>query len=93
MRSEGCKINSYQSDGAGELISSKIITLLAENSAKMIYSPAYVAKLNSDIERNHRTIFESAHAMLIAGCDYFLVLCRYLCSTYIQFPTYPNMAL
>ena len=67
LKSEGCKLTAYQSDGAGELISANIISVLANYGAKMTYSAAYVPKLNADIERNHRTIFESGHAMLIAA--------------------------
>ena len=32
---------------------------------QVLYSPPYAPKLNAVVERNHRTTFESAHAMLI----------------------------
>ena len=65
LKSEGSTCTTYQSDGAPELISKDIIKLLSKNETKLMYSPAYTPELNSVIERNHNTIFESGHAMLV----------------------------
>ena len=56
---------TYRSDGAKELISSDILKFLASQRTKLTYSPPYTAELNSLIERNYRTTFEMAHAMLL----------------------------
>ena len=56
---------TYRSDGAKELISRNILKFLASTRTKLTYSPPYTPELNSIIERNYRTIFESAHAMLL----------------------------
>ncbi len=65
LSAEGSTLHAYQADGAGELISKKIVKYLAEHHIKLIYSPPYTARLNATPERNHRTLFEAGHAMLI----------------------------
>ena len=56
LKSEGVSLHAYQSDGAKELISKDIVKLLADNNSKIIYAPPYSPRLNSLVERNHRTI-------------------------------------
>ena len=65
LKSEQTRLLSYCSDGAPELISRSCLALLAEHGCKFLYSPPYAPKLNAVVERNHRTTFESAHAMLL----------------------------
>jgi hypothetical protein len=64
LKAEDTRLLAYCSDGALELISRDCIKLLAQYGSKFIYSPPYSPNLNSIVERNHRTTFESAHAML-----------------------------
>ena len=65
LKSEGMSLQAYQSDGTKEIISKDIVKLLADNNSKIIYSPPYSPRLNSLVERNHRTIFEAGFAMLL----------------------------
>jgi hypothetical protein len=65
LKAEGSVATVHQADGAPELISKEIIKLLSGCQTKVMWSPPYTAELNAVIERNHRTIFESGHAMLI----------------------------
>lgn len=55
---------AYCSDGAPELISRECISLLAKYGSKFLYAPPYSPTQNAIVERNHRTTFESAQAML-----------------------------
>ena len=64
LKAEGTRLLSYCSDGAPELISRECIKLLAANGSKFLYAPPYSPTQNALVERNHRTTFESAHAML-----------------------------
>ena len=64
LSAEGTRLLAYCSDGAPELISRECVKLLAENGSKFLYSPPYTPILNSVVERNHRTTFESCHAMI-----------------------------
>ena len=64
LKAEGTRLLSYCSDGAPELISRECIKLLAANGSKFLYAPPYLPTQNALVERNHRTTFESAHAML-----------------------------
>ena len=65
LKSEQTRLMAYCSDGAPELISRGCLALLANHGCKFLYSPPYAPKLNAVVERNHRTTFESAHAMLL----------------------------
>ena len=65
LTTEDTRLLAYCSDGAPELISRSILSLLANENCKFVYSPPYMPMLNAVVERNHRTTFESAHAMLI----------------------------
>ena len=67
LKSEGLSLQTYQADGAGELISRDVVAFLNQNNCKLIYAPPYTPELNAHIERNHRTIWESAFAMLISS--------------------------
>ena len=58
----------YHADGAPELISAKIVKALKEQGVKVSFSAPYTSTDNAAIERNHRTIFESAHALLLHAC-------------------------
>ena len=62
------KITRYHSDGAPELISKEIHKVLRPTGAVITFSAPYTSNDNAAIERSHRTIFECAHAMLIAAC-------------------------
>jgi hypothetical protein len=64
LKAEGTRLLAYCSDGAPELISRECIKLLAVNGSKFLYAPPYSPTQNALVERNHRTTFESAHAML-----------------------------
>ncbi len=61
---EGSTVRSYRFDGAQKLVQSALVTYLASKHTKTAYSSPHTPELNSIIERNHRTIFESAHAIL-----------------------------
>ena len=63
LQAEGSRLVRYHSDGAKELISRNIVKLLADKNCKLTYSPAYTPELNAVVERNHRTLGESAHAV------------------------------
>ena len=65
LQAEGSRLIRYHSDGAKELLSRNIVKLLAEKHCKLTYSPAYTPELNAVVERNHRTLEESAHAILL----------------------------
>ena len=65
LKSEQARLMSYCSDRGPELISRGCLALLADHGCKFLYSLPYAPKLNAVVERNHRTTFESAHAMLI----------------------------
>ena len=58
----------YHADGAGELISKEIVSLLRKTGVVVSYSSPYTSTDNPAIERSHRTVFESAHAMLLHAC-------------------------
>ena len=64
LRAEGTKLMAYCSDGAPELISRDCVKILANHGSKFLYAPPYSPTQNAIVERNHRTTFESAHAML-----------------------------
>ena len=63
---ENLTMQYYQSDGAPELISRNIVHYLSQRHTTVIHSSPYTPELNAVIERNHRTIFEMANAMLLA---------------------------
>ena len=67
LPAEDSRMLAYCADGAPELISRDIVRLLAKHKCKMMYSPPYTPALNAVVERNHRTAFESGHAMLSAS--------------------------
>lgn len=54
----------YHVDGAPELLSASIQEMLKAKVIRLTFSNPYKAVGNSHIERSHRTIFESATAML-----------------------------
>jgi len=55
----------YHSDGALELLSKKIVNLLKSKGIRNTFSAPYKHSDNSLIERSHRTIFETAHTLLL----------------------------
>ena len=76
LKSEGSRILKYHSDGAPELISARIKAFLADNQALLSFSPPYTPQKNSLVERSNRTIWESAHAMLLA-CSLSMIMWRF----------------
>ena len=71
LKSEGSQLLAYQWDEAKELIFRDVGDVLVEAECLMSYSPPCTAALNGTVERSHRTIFESAFAMLIgASCQF-----------------------
>ena len=62
------KLQRYHADGAPELISKETIEILQQTGATASYSAPYTSTDNAAIERSHRTIFESAHALLLHAC-------------------------
>ena len=56
---------THYADGGSELISTKIYEFLLSHGIHMSYTAPYCKEGNGIIERSHRTIFESAHAMLL----------------------------
>ena len=58
-------LKSYQADGALELLSKEIVLFWREKDVRMLFTPPYKHSGNYFIERNHRTVFEMAHAMLL----------------------------
>jgi hypothetical protein len=62
------KLTQYHADGAPELISKEIVQMLLKTGATVSYSAPYTSTDNAAIERSHRTIFESAHALLLHAC-------------------------
>ena len=90
ISAEGSTLHAYQADGAGELISKDIVKYLAERHIKVIYSPPYTARLNATPERNHRTVFEAGHAMLIDSgrpIIFWTYAIRYAGLIFNHFPT------
>ena len=67
LPAEGSRLITYCADGAPELISRDIVRILSQHNCKIMYSPPYTHELNAVVERNHRTAFESGHAMLSAS--------------------------
>ena len=61
-------LKNYHSDGAPELISKEIVGILRPKGVQITYSAPYKSSDNPTVERSHRTVFESAHAMLIHAC-------------------------
>ena len=68
LAAEGSTLQKYHSDGAPELCAGGTKEFLAEKGIMLSYSPPYIPQKNSIVERSHRTIWESAHAMLLASC-------------------------
>ena len=64
---EGLSLLVYQSDGAPELISRHVVHYLSNRKTSVVHSSPYTPELNAMIERNHRTIFEMANALLLAS--------------------------
>ena len=90
LPAEGSRILAYCADGAPELISRDIVRLLAAHNCKMMYSPPYTPELNSVVERNHRTTFESGHAMLSASnlpVTFWCYAVKYAVLIYNHLPT------
>ena len=90
LKAENCSLRCYQSDGGKELISKNIVKFLSERGTKLIYSPPYTPELNAVPERNHRTIFESAHAMLLESglpTMLFTYAVQYAALIFNHFPT------
>jgi hypothetical protein len=90
FKSEGVLLHAYQSDGAKELISKDIVKLLADNNSKIIYAPPYSPRLNSLVERNHRTIFEAGFAMLLDSgrpTIFWVQAIQYAGLIFMHFPT------
>ena len=90
LQAEGSRLIRYHSDGAKELLSRNIVKLLAEKHCKLTYSPAYTPELNAVVERNHRTLEESAHAILLhSGLPFIFwtYAILYACLIFNHFPT------
>jgi hypothetical protein len=90
LKAEGSICTTYQADGAPELISKDICKLLTKNETRMMWSPAYTPELNAIIERNHRTIFEGGHAMLVDSNKPQMFWCEavlYSSAIFNAFPT------
>ena len=90
LQAEGSRLIRYHSDGAKELISRNIVKLLADKNCKLTYSPAYTPELNAVVERNHRTLEESAHAILLHSgllCIFWTYAIMYACLIFNHFLT------
>ena len=90
LKAQGQQATVYQADGAPELISSDVVRLMAKCETRTMWSPPYTAELNSLIERNHQTIFDSGHAMLIHCMLAIIFWCEavgYASLIYNCFPT------
>ena len=90
LKAEGSTATAYQADGAPELISKETLKILAGCNTKMMWSPPYTAELNAVIERNHRTVFESGHAMLLESnlpMMFWPESIAYACLIFNSFPT------
>ena len=61
----GGTLTHHHIDGGSELISAKIYEFLLSHGVDISYTAPYCKEGNVIIERSHRTIFESAHAMLL----------------------------
>ena len=61
----GSTFSHYHADGGSELISTKVYEFLLSRGIHMSYTAPYCKEGNGIIERSHRTVFESAHAMLL----------------------------
>jgi hypothetical protein len=86
----GQQLIRYHCDGAHELISSKIVQLLADRGCTVSYSPPYEPRGNAIKERNHRTLFESAHAMMNAcglNMSFWFMAIEYATLIYNKMPT------
>ncbi len=85
----GDSIRHYHADGGTELISRCIQELLTTKGVGMSYTAPYCKQENMLIERSHRTIFESAHAMLLSSGLSFNLWCyaaRYAVYVYNLLP-------
>jgi hypothetical protein len=83
-------LRSYHADGALELVSKKLINYLSSKGVYVTYSPPYTPELNAIIERSHRTIFESAYAMLLhSGLpdEFWIFAVKYAVAIYNRLPT------
>ena len=61
----GSTFSHYHADGGSELISTKVYEFLLSRGIHMSHTAPYCKEGNGIIERSHRTVFESAHAMLL----------------------------
>ncbi|CAM9966409.1 unnamed protein product, partial [Ectocarpus fasciculatus] len=60
------KLLHYHADGAPELISQAIVSVLDNiGGVRITFSPPYTSVDNALIERSHKTVFEAAHSMLL----------------------------
>jgi hypothetical protein len=83
-------VQQYHSDGAAELISKPLVKYLASKGCAVSYSPPYTPERNALKERNHRTIFESAYAMLLGCClntSFWVYAIMYATRIYNRLPT------
>ena len=71
----GDSLRYYHADGGSELISRRVFELLVTKGIGMSYTAPYCKQGNMLIERSHRTVFESAHAMLLASGLSFNLWC------------------
>ena len=58
-------LRQYMSDGAPELISSDILSLMHCRGTQVCWSPPYTPELNAIVERSHQTIFNMGYAMML----------------------------
>lgn len=68
LASESLRLVEYHSDGAPELISKDIVSMLAANGTRLSYSPPYIPELNGVSEQSNRTIWDSAMSMWADTC-------------------------
>jgi hypothetical protein len=90
LKAEGSTCTTYQADGAPELISKDIIKLLSMCETRTMWSPAYTPELNAVIERNHRTIFEGGHAMLVESNKPLTFWCKAVSYSGLIFNVFPT---
>jgi hypothetical protein len=90
INAQGQRLVRYHSDGAPELISAPLVKYLATHECMVSFSPPYMPERNSLKERNHRTLFESAHAMLSAcmlNISFWFYAITYSTRIYNRMPT------
>jgi hypothetical protein len=90
LAKNGVSVREYHSDGAPELMGKQVINYLASKGCRVSYSPAYTPQHNAVVERNHRTIFEMAYAMLLTcaiDVSFWDHAIQYAATIYNRLPT------